>query len=558
MQDREYQEKQISETVDAIEKHRAIIVQLPTGGGKTIEFARIIKKFLNNHIDIEFGPALILVHREELLYQAEKAVKSVLGFDPCLITSGTSRYWISRCYIGMVESTLSRLHLIIDPSLIIIDEAHLQNFTKVHRCFPYAKIIGFSATPLSVSKRDPLKNYYKNIITGPTIKELINLGHLAQNITRAPKLSVDASQFAFDRLKGDYNERQMSEVYSMQTNITNVVDKYFQFCARKKTLIFNVTIEHSKKVNDCFNACGYPAKHLDSSCKDRKEIFKWFKETPGAILNSVMIPTMGFDEPTVESIILNYSTMSLVKFVQTCGRGSRVIDEYFIDKFQAYYPYMLKEKTHFDIIDLGQNWRRFGDWNDDRDWKYIFWNPDEPGDGVAPVKTCPSCEALVHAAIRVCPYCQWEFQKKVVKQMDMEEMILVTKGVNLKELNDKSEKKYKYYPFFELAVDIVDTMFFIHGKQPSQMIVDRFFRTYYGLCCQWFDKTLAGKEDEMESIEDSGWHINKARSNFNSLIQRKTKDGKTVKDYNSRDIINGTDTIKTQEQSWNKYKEANL
>lgn len=552
MQDRSYQAKQVKETIYEIERRMSVLVQLATGGGKTVEFSLIIKDFLHGYTDLKKGPTLILVHRIELLKQTAKTIKEVLGFDPCLITSDTDRFWISRIYVGMVESTLPRLHMIHNPELIIIDECHIQNFNKIHRQFPHTKILGFSATPISVSKREPLNKYYEEIITGPSIKQLINLGFLSQNLTRAPGSSVDASRFEYDKLINDYNQKQMATTYRMSSNVTNCVDKYFEYCLGKKTLIFNVNIEHSKEVDSAFNACGYASRHLDSSsstrpskdprCKnEREEIFLWFKETEDAILNSVMIPTMGFDEPTVQAVILNYSTLSMVKFIQTCGRGSRIIDDYFIEKFQIDYPYTLKTKYFFDIIDLGQNWKNFGDWNEERDWRYIFENPDKPKDGIAPVKTCPNCEGLVHAAVRVCPLtkivdgkeepCLHEFQRKVFKQQDIEEMILITKGIDIDLLAEKSEKKYMYYGFFELAVDIVNNMFLIHGNEPSTMIVERFFKEYYRLCCEWYDKTIAKKNPEaIDDISDSGWHIKKARNNFNSLILKKNRNANVIED----------------------------
>ena len=556
MQKREYQENHISRIIDAIEKHRTVIAQLPTGGGKTVEFSLIIKKFLYNFTSIDRGPVLVLVHREELLHQSARAIKESINTEPCLITSDTDRFYISRVYVGMVQSTMSRLHMIKEPSLIIIDECHLQNFNKVHRTFPNTKIIGFSATPIYSSKKDHLKNYYEKIITGPSIKELINLEFLSQNITRAPKTSVDSSQFSYDRLKGDFNERQMSSVYSMQNNVTNVIDQYFKFCLNKKTIVFNVTIEHSKEVDKCFNICGYNSRHLDSSCKDREEIFKWFKETPNAILNSVMIPTMGFDEPTVESVILNYSTMSLVKFIQTCGRGSRIVDEFFIEKNHSLYPYELKIKNTFDIIDLGQNWKRFGDWNDERDWDYIFNNPETSGDGIAPVKSCPECEALVYASSRTCAYCGHEFEKKVYKQQDIEELIVITKGIDIEKLVGKSQKKYKYYGFFELAVDIVDNLVNIHGNNPSQLYTELSFIQYYKMCIDWYSKTVAKDENEIQDISDSGWHIIKAIHNFNSLLLRKNKDAYTISQDNMYDLAKGILSRDSQKQKDESYKNS--
>lgn len=577
MEDRQYQINQVNELIEQIENKRTVLNQLPTGGGKTVEFALFIKLFLQKLIKIEHGPCLILVHREELLKQTAITIKEVLGFDPCLITSSSSRFYLSRVYVGMVESTLPRLHMIVNPSLIIIDECHMQNFNKIHKAFPTTKVIGFSATPIYVSKKDPLKNYYKAIVTGPSIKELIAMGFLSQNLTKAPSSSVDASEFTYDRLTGDYNERQMAEVYRMSGNVSNCIHQYHKHCLRKKTLIFNVNIEHSKEVNECFVACGYNARHLDASSSKikssvinpntgkefnnlREEIFYWFKTTPDAIMNSVMIPTMGFDEPTVQSVILNYSTMSLVKFIQTCGRGSRVINDYFIEKHQIDYPYQLKTKYYFDILDLGQNWKRFGDWNDERDWKYIFNHPDRPTEGLAPVKTCPSCESLVHAAVRNCPFCGHEFEKKKMVQSDLEEMILITKGVNLDALVEKSGKKYEYYGMFELAVDLVNQMF-IQYYNPTQLIVQRYFKTYYSLCIEWYKRTLAGKPGKIEDITDSGFHIKKARHNFNSLIKKKKSDAEIIAEDIPYDLIRFNEeeyaeVRKERESRWKNHKET--
>lgn len=541
MLDLQFQADHVKDIISNIERHKTWLAQLPTGGGKTVEFNLIIKQFLYGFTEMQRGPVLILVHREELLKQTAKASKEILGFDPCLITSKTSTFRIARVYIGMVESTIPRLHMINHPSLIIIDECHIQNFNKIHKQFPDTKILGFTATPVAQNKREPMKNYYMGISCGPSIKDLINLGRLSQNLTRAPKNSVDTSSFTYDKLIGDYNQLQVGNTFRMSSNVSNCIDKYWEFCLNKKTLIFNVNIEHSKEVNSAFVACGIPSRHLDASSStrpssdprfktEREEIFAWFKETPNAVMNSVMIPTMGFDEPTVQSIILNFSTLSLPKFIQCCGRGSRIVDDYFIEKFQHEYPYPLQTKYHFDIIDLGSNWKNFGDWNEERNWYSIFMYPDSPGEGVAPVKSCPSCEALIHAALRTCPHCGHEFERKKVKEQDIEEMILITKGVNVDAVVERSEKKYKYYGFFELAVDIVNNLFILHGHNPSQEWVDDAFQNYYRLCVSWYDKSIGLKNAEgIEDISCSAFHIRKAVNNFNSLILKRNKYANTIK-----------------------------
>src|SRR5690606_22717242 len=92
----------------------------------------------------------------------------------------------------------------------------------------------------------------------------------------------------------------------------------------------------------------------------RAEILKWLKKTRGAILTSVSILTTGFDEPTVQTVILNRATNSLTLYHQMIGRGAR----------------RLPKKQKFTIIDLGNNTDRFGEWNAPLDWQAVFENPE--------------------------------------------------------------------------------------------------------------------------------------------------------------------------------------
>jgi hypothetical protein len=130
----------------------------------------------------------------------------------------------------------------------------------------------------------------------------------------------------------------------------------------QKTLIFNNGINTSLHVYESFRHAGFNIRHLDNTTttEERKEILQWFKKTPDAILTSVGILTTGFDEPTVESIILNRATKSLTLYFQMIGRGSR----------------KLPNKDNFTVIDLGNNALRFGLWNSPMDWQHIFKSPE--------------------------------------------------------------------------------------------------------------------------------------------------------------------------------------
>src|SRR5690606_13761835 len=161
---------------------------------------------------------------------------------------------------------------------------------------------------------------------------------------------------------GDYTVKSSDDLYSAVGMLDQLYQAYMSHSEGKKTLIFNNGINTSIQVYYHLKEKGLPIMHLDNTAtkKQRKQILKWFRETPDAILTSVSILTTGFDEPTVETIILNRATRSLTLYFQMIGRGSRI----------------LNNKSKFSVIDLGNNYQRFGAWYSAIDWQAIFKNPD--------------------------------------------------------------------------------------------------------------------------------------------------------------------------------------
>ena len=400
---REYQRNGANQLWTEIKEHQSVIFQLATGGGKTYIFCAFIKKY----IEVHNVKVLILVHREELLQQTIKSLKNV-GVECFGIEAKTKKVMESNVYVAMAQTILSRLkkdkNYIQNIGLIVTDEAHRQDFKKVFNFFEGVKRIGFSATPISASKKDHLKNYYKSIVCCADIPDLIKQGSLTVNKTFTVK-GIKSSNFSKE--KGEYSNSSMMSEYSKSKHIYNVVKAYEEKAKGKKTLIFNVGVEHSLLVQNAFLEKGYECKHLDGTSTDRKEVIKWFNETKNAILCNIDILTTGFDEPSVECIIVNRSTTSLPLWLQMTGRGGRL------------FP----NKEFFTILDLGDNVSRLGDWSEKRNWSHVFYNPHEPSkNGTAPIKDCPECGYLNHAAAPTCKECGYEFKK--AKKVDTENIVL--------------------------------------------------------------------------------------------------------------------------------------
>ena len=433
MQLRDYQESGVTQVAIKLTKHRKVIYQLATGGGKTITFSAITKRY------IEKAPlqhVLILVHRKELMVQTVRTLFHAYGISAQMIRAGMKFVPPSNAYVGMVESTIRRIPAHI--GLVIIDEAHNLSFAKIHDYFPTQMIIGFTATPLTGSKHKPLKNYYEDIVCGIDIPDLIAHGSLSQNITFAPKDAVDAA--ALKVKAGEYDEREMAATFSKGKHIQNTVEAYQKHAANTKCLVFNCNIAHSELVTQAFQLAGLNCRSLDSTMNNRDEIIKWYYDTPGAILCNVAILTTGFDAPDTETIIMNRATLSMPLWLQCCGRGSRTTST----------------KKTFTIIDLGQNAITHGDWCDSRNWEHIFHNPKGPGKpGVAPVRNCPKCDAILAARCLMCQYCGHLFPPPEVEEAErMSEFVVVTKGIDVTAMIEQHRQRKEYFPFFLIGKEL--------------------------------------------------------------------------------------------------------
>ena len=431
MQLRDYQIKLTDDVIRKLSK-RKVIAQLATGGGKTVCFSSITKRYIDKHEK----SVLILVHRKELLQQTRRSLHNAFNLDCQIIIAGMKTIPYNRIYVGMVETVKRRIDQLHNIGMIIIDEAHIANFNLIHDHFPESYFIGFTATPLAAAKDKPLKNYYNDIVCGVDISHLIDIGSLCANETYAAKDAVNRKDLSIKA--GEFDNGLMGLEFSQPHHVNNVVTIYKQKAEGTKAIVFNVNIEHSLKVTDAFVQAGYNCRHFDgeTDTNERTEVLSWFENTPGAILCNVGIATTGFDEPTIETVIVNRSTMSMPLWLQMTGRGSRPTEF----------------KKTFAIIDMGGNAITHGDWCDKHNWEYLFWNPPKKGEGVAPVKECPKCMRVIHIKVMKCHECGHEFPLPKPKvEEELSEFILVTKNISVLDIIYECRFNQEYRPFFKLA-----------------------------------------------------------------------------------------------------------
>ena len=351
----------IFERLDNAPSNYHLLYQLPTGGGKTVIFSEIVRRYLSKHDK----KVVVLTHRIELCKQTSKMLKG-FGVKNKIINSKIKELPDQgdySCFVAMVETLKNRLNdellLIDNVGLVIIDEAHYNSFRKLLSSFKNAFILGVTATPLSSNINLPMHENYNELIVGDTIQSLIEKGFLAKATTYTYDVGLTSLKVG---INGDYTIKSSDELYTNMVMQEKLLHAYTEKSLGKKTLIFNNGINTSLYVFDTFKEAGFAIRHLDNTHtnEERKDILHWFKKTPDAILTSVGILTTGFDEPTVETIILNRATKSLTLYFQMIGRGSR----------------KLPNKDSFTVIDLGNNAARFGLWNEPVNWQHIFKSPE--------------------------------------------------------------------------------------------------------------------------------------------------------------------------------------
>jgi superfamily II DNA or RNA helicase len=410
---RNYQENATKKVRTSVEKN--LLLQMPTGSGKTFTFCQIAKEFFIEHVK----KVLVLVHRTELMNQTQKS----LGEKCFRIEKGIKQIPTDfDFYVGMVETVARRIENLPDFGLVVIDEAHIGNFKKM----PFftnqnTKVLGVTATPIG-SK--PLSEQYDLLIEPTDIAQLISEGYLLDCKTYAFASDL-VTQQNFKVKKGEYDEKQMQDFYSSEKMVKNVLNAYWDYSAGKKTMVFNVNLKHNDSVYNAFKNEGLNVYSItgETDKNERLKTIKAFKEQKDAILCNVGVLTTGFDEPSTETIILNRATKSLVLYLQMVGRGAR--------------PFANKE--FFTVLDLGKNTQRHGFFDKQHNWQKFFkegTKKESDKESAMPVKECPSCGFMQHTRKLICEGCGFDFEEERAAQEKEEKeqklfMLIKEKPVNI-------------------------------------------------------------------------------------------------------------------------------
>jgi len=359
---------------------------MPTGAGKTVVFSQICASAIERDKVV-----LILSDRTEIFTQTIKSIAKH-EIPICKIDPETKYFHKdAKLFVGMVETFKRRMDQFasVPFDLIIVDEAHKAAFNRVFDKFPDVRVLGCTATPVGKT----LHKYYSKLIQSIDVPELIEQGYLSP--CRAYEM-----QDSFDDLKtdttGEFTDQSLFSHFNKSKLYEGVIEQYLLKVKGKKTLIFNCNIQHSLNTTAAFNAAGVKSYCITSqtSKEERDWILKEYDRGAFHVLNNANILVAGYDNPSIEVIMINRAMGVINPFLQACGRGSRI------------YP----GKDYFTVIDFGGNFTRHGLWDERRTWSIAPPKKSSHKIGAAPVKSCPACSTMLPPTQKECPYCGYLFQ----------------------------------------------------------------------------------------------------------------------------------------------------
>jgi DNA repair protein RadD len=295
---------------------RSVLTVSPTGSGKTTLFGTIASE-----LDTGGRRVLILVHRRELATQACNRLRE-FGVRFGLIMAGEQPTPYARVQVASVQTLARRKAPPAD--LVICDEAHLSTAKTWHTIleqYPRARILGVTATPWRLSGK-PLAGAYDACVVVSTPRELREQGYLCDYVGFS-YLTPDLSDVA--TTAGDYNERESAEAMSAGVIVDTIVEEWGKHARELSTVVFAVTVEHSKQLTARFRAAGVAAEHLDgtTSLEQRRAILARVESGLTRVLCNVGVAVEGLDIPRLKCCILARPTMSLARAIQMMGRVRR-------------------------------------------------------------------------------------------------------------------------------------------------------------------------------------------------------------------------------------------
>lgn len=385
------------------------LVVMPTGTGKSVVIAGFVREAVESYPETRI---LMLTHVKELIAQNFQAlIRMWPGAPAGIYSAGLSRRDIgAQILFAGIQSIHKHAARVQRCDIVIIDEAHLlgRTDTGMYRAFlnelnnvnaGLLKIVGFTATPYRLDSgmlHEGKDRLFTDIAYEVPVLRMIQEGYLSPVIPKQTTTQLDVS--GVGTRGGEFIAGQLEAAVDREDVTRAAVGEIVKHGeGRGSWLVFCSGVSHARHVRDAIREHGISAETVtgDTPAGERDGILAAYKAGRLRCVTNANVLTTGFDAPGTDLVALLRPTKSVGLYVQMVGRGTR----------------LAPGKDDCLVLDFAGNTMRHGpiDTVDGRKKE----KGEEPGE--APIKVCPECETINHAAVRHCIECDYEFPPPEVK-----------------------------------------------------------------------------------------------------------------------------------------------
>lgn len=341
MQLRPYQTAALDAIQHEWQSHKATLINMATGLGKTIVMAGMVQRLFPKRI-------LILVHRRVLAEQAiDKVVQATgastgleMGMNSVVVGQQDFLGRLPRVIVASIQTLTSggssgtaRMKKFNprDFGAVFCDEAHHTPSDQWRRVIEYftngnpdLRVLGVTATPDRADKK-ALGAVFDSVACEYDILFGVNDGWLVPPKQRLVQVTdIDFSQIR--TRGGDLDTNELAAVMEQEKALHGVVDQTIRQAGERKTLVFTASVKQAEQTALLFNRYRPgSAAHVSGMTpeEDRKRILGDFRDGRIQFLCNCNVLTEGFDEWSVEVVALARPTKSRALYTQIVGRALR-------------------------------------------------------------------------------------------------------------------------------------------------------------------------------------------------------------------------------------------
>ncbi|MDE2099425.1 MAG: DEAD/DEAH box helicase, partial [Patescibacteria group bacterium] len=331
---------------------KSVLLQAPTGSGKTVMGAHLIKMW-REHASCT---SIVFAHRREIVTQTASKLE-MAGLTPEIIMAGFApNPWanVKVASIDTVWAAHKRGASFPMADRVVIDECHRTTGRYVHVLEHYLKqsatVLGLTATPIRTDGAG-LGDHYQEMVCAPSTRWLIDNGYLAP---------VEYCLGVIPNTKGvklsghDFNQEQLQQVMDQKALIGDIVENWLKHAEGRSTMLFASGIKHSKHLVEQFEAHGIPAVHVDGDTppEERDSIYARSQSGEVKVVCNDSVYVEGTDFPWISCLVDAHPTKSLTRYLQSGGRGLRT----FAGKSNLLYLDHANNVYHHGRLESDREW----------------------------------------------------------------------------------------------------------------------------------------------------------------------------------------------------------